>query len=136
MELHAHCPIARRGCEAERKFASAESALTLPTSLTCINFGSAAILYRYPWDRSMEATMTATIPLLRRDHVNFGLLLNVLERQIEGATETGIQSAEIVKLILVYFRDYPPERGSDLWRAYSTYAKWRLEPVSCHPRPP
>ncbi len=51
--------------------------------------------------------MTATIPLLRRDHVNFSMLLNALERQIDTAEEGKIQSPELVKMILLYFRDYP-----------------------------
>ena len=51
--------------------------------------------------------MTATIPLLRRDHVNFSMLLNALERQIATAEEGKIQSLELVKMILLYFRDYP-----------------------------
>ena len=51
--------------------------------------------------------MTAAIPILQSDHVNFASLLNVLERQINVAEDSGIPSVELIKLVLAYFRDYP-----------------------------
>lgn len=51
--------------------------------------------------------MTATIELLQRDHVNFARLLNVFERQVDLAPAAGGPSIELVRLILLYFREYP-----------------------------
>ncbi len=51
--------------------------------------------------------MSATIPLLRRDHVNFTLVLNALSRQVEVADAGHEPSISLIKLILKYFKDYP-----------------------------
>ena len=50
--------------------------------------------------------MAETITLLRRDHVSFALLLSALLRQAERAENGKPPSVELVKLILIYFRDY------------------------------
>ena len=51
--------------------------------------------------------MATTIPLLRRDHVNFTLVLGALERQVELAEAGREASTDLVKLILKYFKGYP-----------------------------
>ena len=51
--------------------------------------------------------MTVSIPLLRRDHVHFSLILDMLERQA-AALESGARTAlPLISLGLKYFRDYP-----------------------------
>jgi hemerythrin-like domain-containing protein len=52
--------------------------------------------------------MTASISELRRDHVNFSLMLNVLARQA-GAVELERKpvSLKLIQLALKYFRSYP-----------------------------
>lgn len=51
--------------------------------------------------------MHASIPLLRRDHVNFNLILNALENQVMLAENGGVVSAPLFKMAVRYFRDYP-----------------------------
>lgn len=51
--------------------------------------------------------MSATLPLLRRDHVNFVRLLETFERQLDAAENGGPYSIELTKMILTYFRGYP-----------------------------
>jgi len=54
-----------------------------------------------------KGSMTLSIPLLRRDHVHFSLILDMLDRQAD-ALENGDKKAEpIIALGLKYFRDYP-----------------------------
>lgn len=51
--------------------------------------------------------MAVSIPLLRRDHVHFSLILDMLDRQAE-ALERGEKAAvPLVSLGLRYFREYP-----------------------------
>lgn len=51
--------------------------------------------------------MEISIPLLRRDHVHFSLILNMLDRQSE-VLERGVKNAlPLIRLGLKYFRDYP-----------------------------
>ncbi len=51
--------------------------------------------------------MASTIPLLRKDHINFQLLLNVLEHQLSLVDGEGAPNTALLKMILAYFRDYP-----------------------------
>lgn len=51
--------------------------------------------------------MALSIPLLRRDHVNFSLILNALERQIEIAEAGGAPSLPMFQSALQYFEGYP-----------------------------
>lgn len=51
--------------------------------------------------------MSVSIPLLRRDHVHFSLMLDLLDRQA-NAFERGVKSAmPLISLALKYFRTYP-----------------------------
>ena len=51
--------------------------------------------------------MPATMRLLRRDHANFTLMLSVLERQSHITDSGKTPSLELIKLVLLYLRDYP-----------------------------
>lgn len=59
-----------------------------------------------PVRRREPPPVAETITLLRRDHVSFALLLSALLRQAERAENGKPPSVELVKLILIYFRDY------------------------------
>jgi len=48
-----------------------------------------------------------SISILRRDHINFSVLLNALERQIEAAESRRPFSMPLFKAAIRYFRDYP-----------------------------
>jgi hemerythrin-like domain-containing protein len=51
--------------------------------------------------------MTLSIPLLRRDHVHFSLILDMLDRQANALEGGDKKAAAIISLGLKYFRDYP-----------------------------
>lgn len=51
--------------------------------------------------------MTLSIPLLRRDHINFALILNALERQVDIAEAGGAPSLPLFHSALQYFQGYP-----------------------------
>ncbi|MGE3334876.1 MAG: hemerythrin domain-containing protein [Rhodospirillaceae bacterium] len=51
--------------------------------------------------------MSLSIPLLRRDHVHFSLILDMLDRQTEALERGDVRAVPIIALGLKYFRDYP-----------------------------
>ncbi|MCA0201225.1 MAG: hemerythrin domain-containing protein [Proteobacteria bacterium] len=51
--------------------------------------------------------MSLSIPLLRRDHVHFSLILDMLDRQTEALERGDARAVPIILLGLKYFRDYP-----------------------------
>lgn len=51
--------------------------------------------------------MTPSIPMLRRDHVHFSLILDMLDRQADALEDGSKKAASIISLGLKYFRDYP-----------------------------
>ncbi len=53
--------------------------------------------------------MTTTVPILRRDHINFAALLNVLERQVNVVSSDGQPDFDILNGAVGYFRGYPAQ---------------------------
>lgn len=51
--------------------------------------------------------MPLTVPLLRRDHVHFSLILDMLDRQADALEDGHKSAAPVISLGLKYFRDYP-----------------------------
>lgn len=51
--------------------------------------------------------MTVSIPLLRRDHVHFSLVLNMLDRQADALEGGDKNVLPLISLGLKYFREYP-----------------------------
>lgn len=51
--------------------------------------------------------MPLNVPLLRRDHVHFSLILDMLDRQADALEGGNRKAAPIIALGLKYFRDYP-----------------------------